>query len=316
MTKKNKLFHLTKNSLKLLSLLLAIVVWYSIKENINFASELPSVPVVINLPDNWAVLEKSVDTVKVQFRGTREDIRDLIRDPVRIEYTFSGDLDRGEKEIELDLRHVITTTGAKPIYIKPSKITLKLDREGSRILPIKADLQGSLPDGINVAEVTVEPNQVEVFGPESRLGEIEFLRTDPVELEGKAQSFMSRVALVSPSRLWDARLEPDAVNVKIEIIDAIVMKERVVDNVQILALFGGTLPRSVTMKPAVITVTLSGTPEKVDALDPKSIIAFVNCSNFKREKNRIIYDLPVQLNVPAGISVDRIEPETVKASIE
>lgn len=313
MEKKNKRFRLSGLLLRLLSLVLAIVVWYSIKENISFVSELPSVPVSIELPANWAILEKSADTVKVQFRGTREDIRDLTRDQVRIQYSFVGELDKGEKVIVLEPRHVITTTGAKPLYIKPSRITLRLDREGSRILPVKADLQGRLPEGINVDQVTVDPAQVEVFGPESSLGEIEFLRTQPVELEGKAQSFMSRVALVSPSRVWDARLEPDAVNVKVQISDAVSLVERELAEVKVLVLVGQGRFRRVKIEPAVVRIVLSGTPDVMQSLDEKSVSAFVNCSDVERVTG---YELDVHLNLPPGVYVEKMEPESVKVSIE
>lgn len=308
-----KKFHLTGTALKLLSLLLAVVVWYSIKENISFVSELSSVPLVIELPENWAVLEKSVDTVKVQFRGTREDIRDLSRDQVKVQYTFVGDLDKGEKIIELKPRNVVTTTGAEPVYIKPSQVTLRLDREGSRVLPVKADLQGRLPEGINVENVTVEPKQVEVFGPESRLDEIEFLRTEPVGLEGKAQSFLSRVSLVSPSRVWDARLEPDAVNVKVDISDAVAMIERKLENAKVRVLIGQGRIRKLKVEPAGVSVVVSGTPEAIDKLDEDSVLVFVDCSDVERVTG---YDLRVQVNLPEGLRVEKVEPESVKVSIE
>ncbi|MFC1467613.1 YbbR-like domain-containing protein [Verrucomicrobiota bacterium] len=310
---KKKTFRLSNKALMLLSLLLAIVVWYSIKENISFVSELPSVPVSIEVPEKWAVLERSVDTVKVQFRGTREDIRDLGRDQVKVQYAFVGEPGKGEKIIELEPRHVITTTGAEPVYIKPSRVTLRLDREGSRILPVKADLQGSLPEGINVDQVTVDPNQIEVFGPESRLGEIEFLRTDPIELEGKAQSFMSRVSLVSPSRLWDARLEPDAVNVKVDISDAVSVVERRLEDIKVLVLVDEGRIRKLVVEPAVVSAVVSGAPEVMQSLSDKSVSAFVDCSDVERVTG---YELGVRLNLPEGVRVERIEPETVKVSIE
>ena len=300
-------------ALRVLSLLLAIVVWYSIKENISNPYELSNVPVSFELPDNWAVLEKSVDTVKVQFQGTREDIRELSRDQVRIQYAFVGEVDKGEIVIELEPRHVVTTTGAEPVYIKPSRITLQLDREGSRILPVKADLQGSLPDGINVGLVEVDPKQVEVFGPESRLGEIEFLRTEPVELEGKAQSFMSRVPLVLPSRVWDARLEPDAVNVKVDISDAVTMVERRLDDIKVLVLLEEGRVRRIKVSPAEVSAVVSGSPDTMQALDMNEVSAFVDCSDVERVTG---YELGVRLNLPSGVYVEKILPETVKVSIE
>lgn len=308
-----KKFHLTSAALRLLSLLLAVVVWYSIKENISFVTDLANVPVVIELPENWAVLEKSVDSVKVQFRGTREDIRDLSRDQVRVQYAFVGELDKGEKVIELAPQHVITTTGAKPVYIKPSRITLRLDREGSRVLPVKADLRGQLPAGINVGQVSVEPVQVEVFGPESRLDEIEFLRTQPVELEGKAQSFLSRVPLIAPSRMWDARLEPDAVNVQVNISDAITLEERRLQDVKVLVLLDKGRIRKLQVEPAVVSAVVSGLPESLKLLDGHSVSAFVDCSDVERVTG---YELDVQLSLPEGVHVERIEPKTVKVSIE
>lgn len=313
MAKKKETFQFTNTALRLLSLLLAIVVWYSIKENISNEIELPSVPVSFELPENWAVLDKSADTVKVQFQGTREDIRELSRDQVRVQYAFTGEVDRGEMVIELKPRHVLTTTGAKPVYIKPSRITLRLDREGSRILPVKADLQGRLPEGINVDQVTVEPAQIEVFGPESRLGEIEFLRTEPVELEGKAQSFMSRIPLVSPSRLWDTRLEPDAVNVKVDISDAVSMVERELKEIKVLVLIDKGRIRKLNVAPAVVSAVVSGPPNVMQALDMKSVSAFVNCSDVERVTG---YELNVHLTLPEGVRVEKIIPETVKVSID
>ena len=310
---KKKTFRLTNSALRLLSLLLAVVVWYSIKENISNPHEVSNVPISIELPESWAVLEKSADTVKVQFQGTREDILNLTRDQVRVQYVFEGALDKGEKVIELKPQHVITTTGAEPVYITPSRLTLRLDREGSRILPVKADLQGRLPEGINVDQVTVDPEQIEVFGPESRLGEIEFLRTEPVELEGKAQSFVSRVSLVSPSLVWDARLEPDAVNVKVNISDAVSLVERQLDAIKVLVLIDEGRIRKLKVEPAEVSAIVSGPPDVMESFGLKSISAFVDCSDVERVTG---YELGVHLNLPPGVYVEKVMPETVKVSIE
>ncbi len=296
-----------------LSFLLAVVVWYSIKENINFESQIDNVPVTIVLPEHWAVWDKSVSTVTVQFRGTREDIRDLGRDQVKVQYVFSGDLSDGQSVIKLTPDQVITTTGAEPVFISPSEISLRLDREGSRILPVKADLKGRLPEGINVEEVTIDPNQIEVFGPESRLDEIEFLRTESIDLEGKARSFINRVELVEPSQMWDARLEPNIVNVNVEISDSVKIEERKFENISVLALIKEARIRDITIEPEVITAIISGEPDLIESVNPEDLTAFVDCSNLGLVDD---FNVEVQLNLPRGLEIERIEPEKVTVTIE
>jgi YbbR domain-containing protein len=298
--------------LKLLALVLAFMAWQAVRENTRFESMVESVPVRVEVPAGWAVLEKSTDHVSVLFRGSREDVRDLSRDQLEVRVVISEeDILTGAQTLHLHERNVQTTSAARPVFIKPAELQVWFDHAAERTVPVKAQLKGSLPDGLSVARRTCDPAAVRISGPQQRISQIQYLWTEPVELDGRNESFKERVKVALPSRRWYARLEPEFVNV--EVVMAGQVTSRKFERVPIRLLTESAAGLDYRVEPEFVTVELTGSREQLDQLRDRDVYAFVDCAGFKEKAE---YQASVQINLTTGLRAGRVDPESVKVVAE
>ena len=155
--------------LLVLCLILGFLSWQGIRKNIGFEVSVSNISVDIDVPEGWAVWEKSVQQVNVLLRGSREDIRYLNNGQLRIIIPLSEPASGEQIHIKLSERYLQNPTGAKVVRFSPSEIFVKLDQESERLLPVKATVNGSLPEGIEIDKMVCTPASIRVSGAEQVL---------------------------------------------------------------------------------------------------------------------------------------------------
>ena len=262
---------------KLIALLLGIITWYVIQPAISFESTISDVPLRVQVDPGWAVLEQSVGSVDVHFRGSREGIRYLSQEQLEVMVDARG-AEYGEMlTLTLDPRNVRTPRGVRAAFIRPSEVTLTVDREEDLVLPVRVHIQGSPPEGYEVESVRAVPSEVTVSGPGQRLQLVEAIRTTPIDMEGRLQSFKLRVGLVSPSRTWAARIEPERVEVEVDLVERSSTVE--FDEVRIHTLLGQTVWPYVALGQTHANIKLVGRADRLESMVPRDIRLYVDLSN-------------------------------------
>ena len=113
----------------LLSLVIATLAWFGIRALNGFATLVTDIPVSIQPPAGWIVLDGGVKTVDISFLGTRESQRFLSRDLVKVS------VDLREHTDTAPVRHVfgpadVNAMGAAAVdTIRPDSITVRMDRQ-------------------------------------------------------------------------------------------------------------------------------------------------------------------------------------------
>jgi YbbR domain-containing protein len=291
---------------KLIALLLALITWYVIQPAISFESTISDVPVRVQVDPGWAVLEQSVGSVDVHFRGSREGLRYLDQEQLEVVADARGLSYTESLTMPLELRGVRRPAGVRPIYIRPAEVMLTVDQEDDIELPVRVVIQGNPPEGYEVEEFKAVPESVLVSGPRQRLGAIEEIRTTPIDMEGRLQSFKLRVGLVPPSRTWIARLEPERVEVEVRLVER--SSSLTLDDMRIYKLFGAELPAGVEMQPTHATVSLIGRVELLDALTRRDIRLYADLSGMLPGETE---EVPILAHLPARVRIDQISPQTV-----
>lgn len=296
-----------------LSIVLAAIVWTTIREAISFETVVRDVPIRILTAEGITVLEQSVEEVDIWFRGAQSDLAQLARQNVWIEVpalTASRD-EEARQLVDLRPRHVRVAGGARPIRIEPARIAFSVDREGERIVPIRAEFQDAPPEGYDIGAVTCTPAAVRLRGPLSRLEDIEWLRTSPVDLQGRMRSFRVRAAVVPPAGVPSARLDPDRVTVEVVIVEH--ATQRILEAVPILALLPPGRGCHVEVQPSTVRVTLQGPPGLLERLTLSDVRAFV-------EPEILMSDRIIQTRIlvlpPAGVRVVGLDPVSAHVGIK
>jgi YbbR domain-containing protein len=296
---------------KVASLFLAVVAWYAIQAVISFEQLVSDVPLTFQVDDGWAVLDRSAGTVDVLFRGSQEDIRRLDPDQVRVEVDLRGRSLKGATTVKIKRENIHAPGTVRPVAIRPDVVTLTLDQEGEKQVPVKADLQGVPPEGYEVEGVACTPASVAVYGPRKRLDEIEVLQTVPIDLEGRSRSFKKlKMSVLSPSETWPARVSPSNVTVEVTIVERSSTRE--LADVPVGALFGAGLRRRVDLSPNTVTVVLKGRADVLKSVTRDDIQAYVDC---RALEDGVSYDLPVRVQTVAGVTVPSVEPPAVTITV-
>ena len=207
---------LDNKRLKGLSLLLGIVTWYIIQDTISFEIEIPEVRLQIQVPDGMAILNQSVSTVDVMLRGSQEDIQLL--DPRRLMAVVELTQETGPlpHEILVTPAMIRGIRGARAVAVHPTRIQVTLDRQAEKWVPVRGRIIGT-PLAGQVEAVECQPTTVLLRGPAAKLQTTEAVYTQPVDVDGRVESFARRSALQAPGDNWVAKIEPADVQVKVTI---------------------------------------------------------------------------------------------------
>jgi len=67
--------------------------------------------------------------------------------------------------------------------VLPRRIPIRLEKKASKIVPVRAQFMGQLPEKISLIKSELRPSEVEVYGPRSVIATLKELPTRPIELD-------------------------------------------------------------------------------------------------------------------------------------
>ncbi len=296
---------------RLLAFLLAVIVWYAIREATSFEATVEDVPITVLHDEGMAVLDLSDESTDVRFAGARADIRDLSRAQTQVIVDVRGRSMEGRQTVPVSTANVRAPRGCRAVFVRVDRISFSLDREAEKTVPVKVDVQGAPPPGYEIDRFICSPAAVTVRGPSTQLDTLEFVRTAPIDLEGRLQSFKVRRNIVVPGPAWAARVEPDRV-----LVEAIVTERSAIRTIERapVRLMSGTEDRfAAVLDPARVNVVIQGLGEAITDLPETAIQPFVDVSGLPGAGP---YDLKVRIYSSAAIRVLSVEPPTVKVEIK
>ena len=201
--------------LKLISLGLAAMLWMFVATEAS--SEIGmEVPLEYrNIPPQLEITGDTTNMVQVRLRGSSNVIRDISPRDVSTTIDLSK-MQSGEKIIPLPPQNVQAPFGAEVVRVNPSSVRFDLERTLRKTVPVVATIQGQPTDGFELGSVMVNPNKVEVEGPESRINTLESIATVPIRLERRQTHIEQTVDLDVPDP--QIRLQhPAPVSVRVEV---------------------------------------------------------------------------------------------------
>ena len=202
---------LTNNlSLKLVSLMLAILLWSHVRGEVN-PLETSTVEVPLHaLPPRDVILLKAPDLpekVTVVVRGPRLALRNLkggalanplaptdvapniLNGAVRASLDFSS-ARKGDQR--LPIKAFSNAEEVEVLGTKPADIAVSLDKAQSVRFSIKPDFASPPGAGVSLKNVNIDPLSVRVFGPSNALARIKSVRAS-IEISGAVRGAQSLI---------------------------------------------------------------------------------------------------------------------------
>jgi YbbR domain-containing protein len=293
----------------LLCLVLAFLAWQGIRKNIGFEVSVSNIAVDVSAPSGWAVWEKSAHRVNIVFRGSREDIRYLNNDQLKVILPVPDPEQGKEMVITLTDSNLRNPTGAKVVRFSPSEIVVRLDQESERMLPVKAAVRGSLPEGLEIDRIVCSPASVRISGAQQMLDAMDNIHTEEVELKDRQSTFKVSVPIALPEA---GRMDVDPDWVSVEFFIAARNSTAVFEKVPVRVLCAPGEKRQIQVVPQTINVTLQGQQQQIENMRASEVSAFVNCYELTESA---AYELPVEINLPANVQKVKTEPAVVQVQV-
>ena len=109
-------------------------------------------------------------------------------------------------------------------HIRPSNITLKIDRLLQKELPIKPVIKGKPATGFEIASIISDPPTMSLTAPAEILGEVVFLPTQPIEISGQKTSLKLQAPLDVGEDITEIIGEP-VISVNVLIREKLISRE-------------------------------------------------------------------------------------------
>jgi YbbR domain-containing protein len=268
--------------LKLISLGLAVLLWYVIAGEKTSEMGL-SVPVELqNFPQDLELTGEPVNAVEVRLRASPGIIQRLGPGDISARIDVKG-ASEGERIVHLTGDSIRVPFGVRVVKISPAIITLNFERTQHKSVPIRPRLLGRPAAGHEVAEVTASPAEVQVIGPKSRVNDVESAYTEPISVDGARTDVTERVAIGIEDPLLRIQGTP-----RVEVTARVreVHDTRTLDALPI-ALRGG----EGTLRPAQARVVLVGPESALAKVGPADVRPYVDVAH-------------AQAGQPAPVSVE------------
>lgn len=301
-------YHLFREiGLKMLAVGLAVLLWLAVSRD-PMAERGLQVPLEFeNVPNDIEIVGEPPETVHVRVRGASSLLGRLVPGEV-VAVIDLGPERPGDRLFDLVPERVRAPLGVEVTQIVPATLSLRLERAGPpRRLAVVPQLEGEPAPGYVIGDLQVEPAEVEVVGPESRLRLTTEAFTEPVSVARASGPVEQEVTVGVRDPLL--RLEtPQTARVVVDIVPAPI--ERTLHEILVQ-------PRNVasglsaTIAPARIAVSLRGAREAMRGVRPDALQAFVDLAGLGSGR----YNLPVTVGSRPELGVMQIEPPIVQVTL-
>jgi YbbR domain-containing protein len=295
-------------ALKVLALILAFITYQSIKDAISF--EVPfEIPVEVDVEKGIAILDQNPRTVEVTFQGSRADLKQLTHGQMKVVLTPKATNPSGSELITITPGNVEGAAGVRVVKIRPKDVQLTFDRESEKKVAIaKPKVRGA--PLIGKVEIDYQPKTATIRGPKRRLDEKSILDTEPIDVDGRVQSFTKLVKILPPADSMVTEIEPSEVEVTVSIVTDTVSRDWT--NVTVTAMTRPGLGYTITVDPATVNIQLHGRKDLVAGIKDSDLTAFVDCMSLTPGSTK---QLPVNVYFPIGPELTAtVLPETVKVT--
>ena len=293
--------------LKLLATGLAVLAFYGIRGATSF--EVPyDIPLKVEVGQGIAILDQP-KTVRVLFRGSQDDLRRLSQKEIAAVVRPKATDPTGSERITLGSGDIEGAPGVRVMQIDPRVVVLSFDRESEKVIPVAKPQTIGVPL-IGKVELDYTPREVTIRGSNLRLQNTKEVSTEPVDVDGRVESFTKRVKVLL-SDAGVSKVTPPEVTVTVNIVTRSVVREwtNVVVKGTVPSGFAGVLK----FEPAVVKVMMKGRPEEVGSIPTNAVLAFVDCSGLSAGT---VTNLPVKIHLQSILDMDAVaEPSVVKLTV-
>jgi YbbR domain-containing protein len=213
----------------------------------------------------------------------------------------------GQRLFHLTPEQVEAPFGVEVVQVAPTTVAMTFESSSSRRVPVLPDVDGKPAPGYVVGKISVQPEAVEVVGPESAVARVVQAITEPVLVAGardRVQGLVT-VGLLDPAlRVKGSRTAA----VTVQVLPAPL--EHTVHGVAVhLRNLAAKLRGEAA--PSIVSVTLRGTQEGLNGIGADDVAAYVDLAGLGAGS----YMLTVRADASRDAGVLRIQPTIIQVRL-
>ena len=292
--------------LKLLSVALAVLLWMVVSGE-EIVERGLRVPLELQqFPSGLELQSEPPSTVDVRVRGASSALGRLSPADVVAVLDLRG-ARPGRRLFHVTPDQVRAPFGIDVVQVTPATVALVFESSASRVVPIEPAVEGKPAPGYVVGKARVEPDKVEILGPESAVQRATEALTEPVSVEGARDRVQETVTVGVVDPALRVR-SPRVATVTVPILAA--PQERTIRGLP-LRLHGLAPNVAADAVPPVVTVVLRGSREALNRVEADDVRAYVDVAGLGAGQ----YNLTVRADASRDVGVTRIDPATVQVRI-
>ena len=148
----------------------------------------------VNLAPGLIVTGPSVQGIEIQVAGSADRMQGLQKALLKYDLDLSG-LGNGIHTIPIKPEASKLPDGIAIAKLTPPTITIHIDREIKKELPIVVSVEGEAALGFHVAGISTTPRKAVLSGPQFILDDIEHISTNPIDVSGASETFKKEITL-------------------------------------------------------------------------------------------------------------------------
>jgi len=256
------------------------------------------------LPEGLTLIGPPLKEIEVRVQGALSALEYLALNKPRYSLDLSG-VAIGVESILINPDMLQMPDGVKITRVNPAYLTVRVDRRLKKQVPVMISVSGKPAASFFVDDLLAKPSMVMICGPETVLDPIDAILTQPIDINGRSESFKKETALD-----LGAGVEVCASS-GIILAGIYIAGKEITRRFTDILVGGENTPFNFSISPPTITIEIKGPQKIVENLHPqKDIRVRVEL----KDLNPGVYVRRATITLPVKTALVIVEPKlfTVK----
>jgi YbbR domain-containing protein len=194
-----KQFFLTNLGWKLLSLLLAFLLWAAVAQQPELTTSI-SVPILFrNVPSDLELASDTINQAHLEIRGPSGRLTAANLAQVAVVFNVAT-LQPGDRTLTIR-ENLVWGLPLGVVFYRavPSQVSLRFEHQIVKDVPVEPEYQKPEPPGYVVTSYHFSPATVKIRGPEEWVKDVDHVTTDPIDLKSVIRDGKVRIHVRLPS---------------------------------------------------------------------------------------------------------------------
>ena len=175
---------------KLLAVAIALALWAAFISSPALVTFVSAPLQYQNMPQDLEMGSEAPERVYLEVRGPSSRLRGFDSSRMAVVLNLSSVQHPGEYTFTVEQNHVDLPVGLTLVRAAPGQVRLRFERSTAADVPVRVRFSSPPPAGFRIAHQEIQPKVLTIVGPESRVQQLKYVETDPIDLShsmGKAQ---------------------------------------------------------------------------------------------------------------------------------